>query len=112
VQSVRSKAVPDLKRTTPANALPLSLVFAEGLPALDAGGYPAQSDDHADLLERCAFPDWDYMPGGDGDPFEPKATDWGRIDGRLVALDYSTPVYDSAGERAEQLRAILADWDK
>ena len=44
------------------------------------------------------------MPGtdDDGDPFEVKASDWGRIDGRLVALDYSTPAYDSEEEKAEQ----------
>ena len=52
------------------------------------------------------------MPGEDGDPFEPKASDWGRINGRLVALDYSIQVYDSEEERAEQIRAALADWDE
>jgi hypothetical protein len=68
--------------------------------------------DHLDLLERDAFPDWDAMPGEDGSPFGPKASDWGRINGRLIALDYSVPVYDSEEERAEQMRAVLADWDK
>lgn len=71
---------------------------------------PLDPADHLDLLEHDAFPDWDAMPGEDGSPFEPKASDWGRINGRLVALDYSVTVYDSEEERAEQLRAVLADW--
>jgi hypothetical protein len=36
---------------------------------------------------------WDKMPGEDSCPFEPKASDWGWLDGRLVALDYSTPAW-------------------
>jgi len=52
------------------------------------------------------------VTGEDGSPFEPKASDWGRINGRLVALDYSIPVYDSEEERAEQIRAALANWDQ
>jgi hypothetical protein len=72
---------------------------------------PLDPADHLDLHERDAFPDWDYMPGEDGDPFEPKASDWGRINGRLVALDYSVTVYDSEEERAEQIRAVLSNGD-
>jgi hypothetical protein len=68
--------------------------------------------DNLDLLERDAFHDWDAIPGEDGSPFEPKASDWGRINGRLVAPDYSIPVYDSEEERAEQIRAALANWDQ
>jgi hypothetical protein len=34
---------------------------------------------------------WDYVPGEDSCPFEPKACDWGRFKGRRVALDYSSP---------------------
>jgi hypothetical protein len=44
------------------------------------------------LLERDGFPDWDYMPGGPSSPFEYKESDWGYVDGRLVALDYAVPV--------------------
>jgi hypothetical protein len=36
---------------------------------------------------------WDPIPGEDGCPFEPKASDWGWYHGRRVALDYSTPVW-------------------
>ena len=40
-----------------------------------------------------AFETWDYMPGEDDCPFEPKASDWGWHKGRRVALDYSTPAW-------------------
>ena len=67
---------------------------------------PLSESDHANLLDGCAFPDWDYIPGGDGDPFEPKATDWGRLkDGRLVAVDYSTPAHLTKAELDELKRA-------
>jgi hypothetical protein len=43
-------------------------------------------------MDTDGFPDWDYMPPNDvGHPFEWKAEDWGWLDGRLVALDYSAP---------------------
>jgi hypothetical protein len=49
-------------------------------------------EEKADLMDRDAFPDWDYMPPNDeGFPFEFKASDWGWLNGRLVALDYSAP---------------------
>jgi hypothetical protein len=38
---------------------------------------------------------WDYVPGEDSSPFEPKACDWGWFEGRMVALDYSTPAWKS-----------------
>jgi hypothetical protein len=35
------------------------------------------------------IPKWDYDPnGGIGWPFEPKAADWGILDGHIVAVDY------------------------
>ena len=40
---------------------------------------------------------WDYMPGEDSCPFEPKACDWGWFEGRKVALDYSTPAWEADG---------------
>jgi hypothetical protein len=55
------------------------------------------SEDEAERLRATrGFPDWDYGPPDYDDcPFEPKASDWGRLpDGRLVALDYSTPAVD------------------
>jgi hypothetical protein len=44
---------------------------------------------------------WDYRPGEDSCPFEPKACDWGWFEGRRVALDYSTPAWEPEGETYE-----------
>jgi hypothetical protein len=60
------------------------------------------------FIDSDGFPDWDYMPGEDGHPFEFKASDWGWLDGRLIALDYSTPAFDTPGEQAAQVQAALA----
>jgi hypothetical protein len=40
------------------------------------------------IIGTLAF---NYVPPDDECPFEPKASDWGWLDGRLVALDYSLP---------------------
>jgi hypothetical protein len=42
-----------------------------------------------DLLDSDGFPDWDYMPPGPSEPFEYKESDWGYLDGPVVALDYA-----------------------
>jgi hypothetical protein len=49
---------------------------------------PLTREVQQELLENDGFPDWDYMPGGPRSPFEYKESDWGYLDGRLVALDY------------------------
>ena len=43
------------------------------------------------LITTDGFPDWDYVPPDETAPFEYKASDWGWLDGHLVALDYSAP---------------------
>jgi hypothetical protein len=43
---------------------------------------------------QAAWEAWDYAPGEDSCPFEPKACDWGWLEGRKVALDYSTPAWE------------------
>jgi hypothetical protein len=62
------------------------------------------------LIDSDGFPDWDYMPGEDGEPFEYKASDWGWIEGRLVALDYSTPAFDTPAEHAALMDEACCDW--
>ncbi|MER2267170.1 hypothetical protein [Methylobacterium oxalidis] len=52
---------------------------------------PLTKEEAAAHLTADTYPDWDYVPGGEGEPFEYKASDWGMLDGRLVALDYSSP---------------------
>jgi hypothetical protein len=61
------------------------------------------------IIDSDGFPDWDYMPGEDGEPFEYKASDWGWIEGRLVALDYSTPAFDTPEEHAALMDAACRD---
>jgi hypothetical protein len=52
--------------------------------------------------DEDVFPDWDYMPGeGEPSPFEYKASDWGWLAGKLVAVDYSAPALVTADELAE-----------
>lgn len=50
---------------------------------------PLSLDEYMGLVDE-----WDYMPGEDACPFEPKETDWGWHGGRRVALDYSTPAWE------------------
>jgi hypothetical protein len=52
---------------------------------------PLTAAEHVALRESRGFPDWDYVPPDEDCPFEHKRSDWGWIDGRLVALDYSAP---------------------
>ena len=59
-------------------------------------------------MDSSGFPDWDYMPGEEGQPFEYKASDWGWFDGRLVSVDYSAPAFDTPEESAALLRAAYA----
>jgi hypothetical protein len=35
-----------------------------------ATAQPLSKAEHESILDTDAFPDWDYMPGEDGDPFE------------------------------------------
>jgi hypothetical protein len=75
-----------------------------------AAASPLAEAEMEELLDSNGLPDWDYMSGGDSrDPFESKASDWGRLnDGRLVALDYSTPAHLTKEEYDELVRA--ATW--
>jgi hypothetical protein len=61
------------------------------------------------LIDADGFPDWDYRPGEDSEPFEYKASDWGWLEARLVALDYSTPAFDTPEEHAALLRAACLE---
>jgi hypothetical protein len=52
---------------------------------------PARPEDRPLILARIYG--WDYDPHKNEDPpFEPKITDWGWLDDRLVSLDYSVNV--------------------
>jgi hypothetical protein len=52
---------------------------------------PLTERERDELWASDGFPDWDYVPPDEGEPFEYKPSDWGWLDGKLVALDYSAP---------------------
>lgn len=56
---------------------------------------PLSTAERDHLWNTDGFPDWDYMPGEDSEPFEWKPGDWGWLNGRLVALDYSVNVLEA-----------------
>jgi len=82
------------KRTTKVRRQMLCPVLAMmplGIVLLMPRAQPLTEQEKSSLIETDGFPDWDYVPPDEGHPFEYKASDWGRLDGRLVALDYSAP---------------------
>jgi hypothetical protein len=52
---------------------------------------PLTESECTHFMETDGFPDWDYVPPDETEPFEYKASDWGWLNGTLVALDYSAP---------------------
>src|SRR6266700_3920753 len=57
-----------------------------GLVNIMRRAIPRAWEEQQSLLDTDGFPDWDYKPGGPSSPFEHKKSDWGYLDGRLVAL--------------------------
>jgi hypothetical protein len=54
-----------------------------------------------DERKAVAWLEWDYAgPGDDGHPFEWKPSDWGYLDGRVVAIDYGATAFESRGQAA------------
>jgi len=79
---------------------PVLLALPFGIANVMPRAVPLSDDEMSELIERDALPDWDYAPGGEEEPFEYKPEDWGRLDGRIVALDYAAPAIfpeDEAG---------------
>ncbi len=74
--------------TRRAMLCPVLMAFPLGIALVMERAEPLSDHEAGDYLQRTR--DWDYAGPGDQEcPFEPKASDWGRLDGRLVALDYS-----------------------
>ncbi|MBY0256213.1 hypothetical protein [Methylobacterium sp.] len=79
---------------TPERRIILCPVLAcepRGLVLVMPEAQPINTDEAEAHHAAGTFPDWDYWPGDPDDPFEPKAANWGMLEGRLVALDYSAP---------------------
>ena len=53
---------------------------------------PLTLEERDHLWKIEGFPDSDYVPPDETEPFEYKPSDWGWLDDRLVALDYAAPV--------------------
>jgi hypothetical protein len=100
------RTVDDRRR---AMLCPVHWCSGDGQVLVMASARTLSAADHEELLDNDGFPDWDYMPGEDGQPFEFKVSDWGRLNGRLVALDYSTPAHDTPDELAELRRAVRGE---
>lgn len=93
-QSVRSEALSKRERHPARFALPGSLGARSGLvQIMKAAGPLTEMMSLDEYME--AVDDWDFVPGEDSCPFEPKASDWGSLEGRTVALDYSTPAWEA-----------------
>jgi hypothetical protein len=74
---------------------PVLARFPFGLALITQRTKPLSEDEAERLRMEDGFPDWDYVPPDEGEPFEYKASDWGWLsDGRLVALDYSASALD------------------
>ena len=52
---------------------------------------PVPADFDIRIFDKQVGDWWDYSPGGDAWPCEPKAADWGVLDGRIVSIDYAAP---------------------
>jgi hypothetical protein len=65
-----------------------------GLMAMSRRARPLSEEEKDHFLDTDKFPDWDWEQGSpdNSHPFEWKASDWGMLDDRLVALDYAAPV--------------------
>jgi hypothetical protein len=65
-----------------------------GLIVLLRTARPLSEKERDHLWATDGFPKWDWEPDSadNESPFEWKPSDWGRLDGRLVALDYAVPV--------------------
>jgi hypothetical protein len=65
-----------------------------GILLVSRAACPISEEETNNLKKTNGFPEWDWEPDSpdNNGPFEHKASDWGRLDGRLVSLDYAAPV--------------------
>jgi hypothetical protein len=70
---------------------PVLACWAHGLLLLMLSAEPLSEEEAEKHRQDDTFPDWDYLPGSEDCPFEYKASDWGKLGSRLVAVDYSAP---------------------
>jgi hypothetical protein len=83
------------ERTNPqrrAMLCPALWCFQSGSLLVARAARPLTLEERDHLWKTDGFPKWDYVPPDETEPFEYKPSDWGWLDGRPVALDYSAPV--------------------
>lgn len=91
LQSVRGRPLEANHGRAAQNALPYPSTIPFGVALMMKRAKPISEEEKDHLISTDGFPDWDYVPPDETAPFEYKASDWGLLEGRLVALDYSTP---------------------
>ncbi len=100
------------KRANEARRKMLCPVMAKmpfGVALLMPRAEPLDEQEKNYLININGFPDWDYVPPDETAPFEFKASDWGRLEGRLVALGYSAPALSAMnGSQGSKLAVSLA----
>jgi hypothetical protein len=98
-------------RTTPERRAMLCPVIAcspRGSVLITRAATPLTREEFDSVRSADAFPDWDYDPHeGESCPFEWKPSDWGRLRGRLVALDYSEPALPVPDEE----KHLFKEWE-
>lgn len=77
---------------------PVVACWAGSLVLVMLAAEPLSEEEAEQHRQNDTFPDWDYLPGGEECPFEYKASDWGKLGSRLVAVDYSAPALNWEGE--------------
>lgn len=70
---------------------------------------PLTQTERDDSLKNRTFPSWNYRPGDESEPFEYKASDWGWLNGKLVALDYAAPALFPGGNASDPCGAVYSD---
>jgi len=72
---------------------PVTWCSPKGRLLITISATPLTKEERDDLWRTGGFPDWDYDPQqGEPEPFEYKPSDWGWLNGKIVALDYSATV--------------------
>ncbi|GEP06865.1 hypothetical protein [Methylobacterium oxalidis] len=94
-ERIWSEATPERKEML----CPVVQSLFDGWVLVMRAARPLSDEEAATHLAADTYPDWDYVPGGEDEPFEYKASDWGMLDGRLVALDYSAPAIPFGDEQ-------------
>lgn len=68
---------------------PVLWVSRRGWLEIQRAAAPLSSEEYQHLADNELLPEWDYIPGSQGAPFEYKHSDWGRYQDRFVVVDFA-----------------------